>query len=227
MINIENILHTQVLTDPWPHQIIDNVFDAATFEQVKTVAKFINRLNDYETPEVVWMNELISLGVDSKIVDTIVSDADCVVKNYMKISANYSKRLSSNLGYFNNPRFGACPANTINEIHDEGVNKVMALIIYVDPEESHGTFLYNSNTEDSLVKEVEWKPNRGFLMFSQPGVTWHKYNSKAMPRITLNFYYEKIEALEHLEFNQEAGKMIWLHSVFGEDKLIVTNDDQY
>jgi len=225
MINIDNILKSPIITDPWPHQIVDNVFDDETFKKIQNVAMFINTLNDYDTPEIIWLNELLSLGVDSNIINTIVDDADLIVKNYQQISNYYPNKLTSNLGYFNNPRFGACPPNTINEIHDEGLNKTMALIIYVDPVESCGTFLYADNSEHSFKKEVEWKPNRAMIMFSQPNVTWHKYNSKDKPRITLNFYYEKIEALEHLKNNQDQEKMLWLYSMFGENKLIFTNYD--
>jgi hypothetical protein len=219
MINLTNIFSAPVILEPWEHQIIDNFFDEVSFKKIQKAAKIFGQLRDFDTPEIVWMNELEELGVEDDVVDIIVDAADEIIKNYEKISSLYSNKQVSELGYFNNPRFGVCPPNTINEIHDEGTNKTMALIVYIDPGETMGTLLYKDNDEESFVKEVEWKPNRALLMFSQPNVTWHRYNSKENTRVTLNFYYEKIEALNHLLKSNSVDKLNWLHSQFSMNKL--------
>ncbi len=221
MINLENVFSSPLISDPWDHQIIDDFFDEQTFKKIQEAAKIFSTLNDYDTPEIVWMNELEDLGVTKETVELIINEADSVAKNFNRISKPYRNKLSSKLGYFNNPRFGVCPPNTVNEIHDEGSNKIMALIVYVDPEESQGTLLYKDNDEKTFVKEIEWKPNRAFLMFSQPNVTWHKYDSKQSTRVTLNFYYEKLEALDHLLNSNSIEKLNWLHEQFLNDKLYV------
>ena len=221
MIDIDKILKSPIISDPWDHQIIDDFFDDQTFKQIQKVAKIFETLKDYDTPEIVWMNELKDLGVDDTVVNLIIDDANAIANNFYKISEPYKNKLKSNLGYFNNPRFGVCPPNTINEIHDEGTNKIMALIVYIDPEESQGTLLYKDKDEKSFVKEIQWKPNRAFLMFSQPNITWHKYDSKATTRVTLNFYYEKLEALDHLLTSNSIEKLNWLHEQFLNNKLYI------
>jgi hypothetical protein len=224
MIDINKILDAPLLTDPWPHKVIDDVFDEETFAKLKDMAGIINSIDDYDTMEIVWMNELLDLGVSQDTVETIIDDADIIAKHFPKVSKDFPFTLPTHLGWFNNPRVGVCPPNIVNEIHDEGTNKAMALIVYIDPEESLGTLLYHDNDETTFAKEVEWKPNRALLMFSTPNVTWHKFNSKDNPRITLNFYYEKLEALEHLRKQSEDGKILWLLEEFGKDKLVYTND---
>jgi hypothetical protein len=220
MINLENIFNAKIINDPWPHQIIDNFLDETVFEKIKQLSEKISEIDDYDTSEIIWLNELEELDDTKSVSNDIVECADILVKNFEGISKPYNSiRQKSNLGYFNVPRFGISPANIINEIHDEGTNKIMALIVYISPEESIGTLLYSKNDENYFSKEIQWKPNRAFLMYSIPGITWHKFNSSDKKRITLNFYYEKLEALEHLNKNVSADKVNWIREKFGEGKL--------
>lgn len=220
MINLENIFNAKIINDPWPHQIIDNFLDETVFEKIKQLSEKISEIDDYDTSEIIWLNELEELDNIKSVSNDIVECADILVKNFEGISKPYNSiRQKSNLGYFNVPRFGISPANIINEIHDEGTNKIMALIVYISPEESIGTLLYSKNDENYFSKEIQWKPNRAFLMYSIPGITWHKFNSSDKKRITLNFYYEKLEALEHLNKNVSADKVNWIREKFGEGKL--------
>lgn len=220
MINLENLFNAKIINDPWPHQIIDNFLDETVFEKIKQLSEKISEIDDYDTSEIIWLNELEELDNMKSVSNDIVECADILVKNFEGISKPYNSiRQKSNLGYFNVPRFGISPTNIINEIHDEGTNKIMALIVYISPEESIGTLLYSKNDENYFSKEIQWKPNRAFLMYSIPGITWHKFNSSDKKRITLNFYYEKLEALEHLNKNVSADKVNWIREKFGEGKL--------
>ena len=221
MINIENLLNAPLLSDPWDHQIIDDFLDKETFEAACDIARKIAQLDDLEGAEILWMNDLLEIGATQQQIDLIVDSADQMMKYVNEISAPYKNRLESKLGYFNNPRFGVSIPHAVGDIHDEGTNKVMALIIYLEPEQSFGTKLYREDNTNTLATEVEWKPNRAFLMFSQPCVTWHKFDALDKPRITLNFYFEKQEALEHLNADVDPERIAWLYEQFGNDKLLV------
>lgn len=221
MINIENLLKAPLIKTPWDHQIIDDFLDKETFEAACDIARKISKLDDLEEAEILWMSDLEKLGASKEQIQLIVDSADQLMKYTNEISAPYEKRLESKLGYFNNPRFGVSRPHAIGDIHDEGTNKVMALIIYLEPEESIGTLLYEKDNLDSLSTVIPWKPNRAFLMFSQPCVTWHKFDALDKPRITLNFYFEKQEALEYLNSSVDPERISWLYEQFGNDKLMV------
>lgn len=221
MIDIQNITQSEIIQSPWPHQVIDNFFDDITFQELQSISNKISTINDYDTSEIIWLNELEALQISSKVTEKILDCADILIKNFDTISKPYdSFRQKSNLGYFNIPRLGISPPNIINEIHDEGTNKIMALIVYLSPNENIGTLLYSKNEESSFSKEIEWLPNRAFLMFSSPGITWHKFNSSNEKRLTLNFYFEKLEALQHLSKNISRDKLFWIYDILGKGKLI-------
>ena len=38
-------------------------------------------------------------------------------------------------------------------------------------------FIYNSNNESDLLKEINWKPNRAFIFSRKDKGTWHSYKS--------------------------------------------------
>lgn len=63
----------------------------------------------------------------------------------------------------------------VHSMHCESPRKVLSNILYVLPEQSFGTLLYDRNQE--FVCEVEWKPNRSLVMCGMDDVTWHNYKS--------------------------------------------------
>ena len=218
MINIDEILNSPLEEDPWPHIVVDNVLDKNSLESCKRICKDILNANEFHEKETIWMSDVLKLGVNLSDVNNIINDADVLVKNYESISNIFPNSLKSNLGYFNNPRIGMSMAKSIGEVHDEGTNKVMAFVIYLEPEESLGTLLFKD--KNTFSKEVKWKQNRGLLFFSQPEKTWHSFNSTDHIRLTLNFYYEKIEALNHLNKNSTADQLSWLHEKLGNNTLV-------
>lgn len=222
MINLEALKTATVQTDPWPHVIVDDFILPKYYEVIKELSKRVVAYDEFHDKEILWMTDLVKYFDASKEVDLIVDVADVIIQQYETISSKFDQRQTSKLGYFNNPRFGISMEQSFGEIHDEGTNKVMALIVYLEPEESVGTLLYKDNDLNSFAKEVEWKPNRAMLMFSIPNITWHKFDSADQKRLTLNFYYEKLESLEHVKRNFEEDKIVWLLNEFGKDKLIHT-----
>ena len=62
-------------------------------------------------------------------------------------------------------------------IHNDAIHKLLSIVIYISPEKNHGTFIYNSNNENDLLKEINWKPNRAFIFSRKDKQTWHSYKS--------------------------------------------------
>ena len=88
------------------------------------------------------------------------------------------------------------------------------------PEKTFGTRLYTTEMYESFVKEVEWKKNRAFLMCSQPGITWHSFHSDNNPRMTINFYYEKMENMSYINTLSEE-KRNWFYENLANNNLYV------
>lgn len=220
---VDNIKNSPIIFDPWPHKVIKNFLDNETFLACQNVANKIVSMEEFHKKEILWMSDVIELFGLKDDVEIIVNAADKLMDHVEEISKDFPERLQSKLGYFNNPRFGISMAAEKNEIHDEGNNKVMALITYIEPDENSGTLLYRENHEKTFVKEIKWEQNTAFMMYSIPNKTWHKFDSKDGVRVTLNFYYEKIEALEHLNKFSSVKQLSWLHEQFGKNKLIREN----
>jgi hypothetical protein len=223
MINIDNLIQSDTIHDPWPHKVIKDFLSPELFSAAKRIADKIVSFDEFHVKEILWMSDIIEVFGMHEEVELIVNAADQLMDYVVEVSKPFEYRLSSKHGYFNNPRFGISMAESRGEIHDEGTNKIMALIIYIEPEHSVGTLLYKDNNLDTFVSEVPWEQNSAFLMFSQPNKTWHKFDSDNQKRITLNFYFEKIEALEHLNKFSTVEQISWLHEQFGKNKLIRVN----
>jgi hypothetical protein len=104
------------------------------------------------------------------------------------------------------------------------VTKTLALIIYLIPENTLGTKLYKNNNVNSFAKEIEWKENRGFLMCTEPGKSWHSYVNNGQPRYTLNLYYEKLESLANIKNNNTIERSLWFLNNMDQKGLISYND---
>jgi hypothetical protein len=59
------------------------------------------------------------------------------------------------------------------DIHTDNKNKLLSVVVYLEPEQSTGTLLYSDQSGQN-AQMVEWKPNRAFI-FSRNDFTWHSY----------------------------------------------------
>ena len=220
LINIDSIINTPIIDDPWPYKIIDNILDQAVFDQFKNAATIVSAVNkdDEYYSDGIWPNEFSKLGIDSSLTNTTLVIADQLLTYQADILSQFPNHMKSEIGYYNIPRFNYSIGKKTSAIHDEGFSKTMALVIYIIPETTAGTQLYNGPNSENFVKEVEWKPNRGMLMMSQPGVTWHSYTSLGGPRYTLNLYFEKMESLSNLD-NIKLDRKLWFYDQMGQNKL--------
>ena len=217
MINVDNILAAPVVQEPWPHQLIDNVLSQEAYDKIMEGAQIlaVNAKAEPRDPNGLWMFKAKEFGVSDEVINLVMQMNKQLLLDHERVLAHYPKAMRSKIGYFSIPRFNFIGPDVTGTIHDEGESKTMALIVYRFPEKTYGTRLYTDEDYNTLVKETEWKPNRGFLMCSDPGVTWHSFHSDHQPRMTINFYYEKMEKMSYIN-DLGIDKMEWFYEEFAK-----------
>lgn len=235
VLDIEKIKNAPMLTDPWEHKIVDDLFPKEIFEKINSVAAKLSKDHTYEgKTNPMWMNEVLRNGGDPETVQYIIDAADDVLDNINYLMDDFSDHQVSSQGYFSMPKFGISGNNFAYPVHAESSHKVINLVTYIYPEMDEGTRLYRTEEESSYVKTVEWKENRTFIMTTPASklddITWHTWISGINPsRITLNIFCEKLELLHEsiLNSGKKVGKnvgnkeddLIWLYDQFAQGHL--------
>jgi hypothetical protein len=222
MINIENIVKAPVVDDPWEYQLVDDVLTKESYDKIVYGGLILAKAAAEEPrdPNGIWMHDAKKYGVPEDVIDLIMKINHQILLNHYQILSKYKSPMHSKIGYFSIPRYNFIGPNVDGSIHDEGSNKTMAMVIYLTPEETYGTRLYKEEDPSSFVKEVDWKTNRAFVMCSKPGVTWHSFHSDHQPRLTINFYYEKMENMSYIN-GLNIDKVEWFYNQFIEEKLYI------
>jgi len=173
---------------PWKHLIIDNFFP--DFSEIENAAK---SLQGIYSNEVISANKCLSLfevyhDIGKKAFDLISNQNIFLLENIENLVADFpNSRKFEN--YVSIPSFHILPPETPwQKIHDEAYDKTASIVVYLYPNESDGTTLYQKNDRNSENIEVEWKQNTAMLFCGEKGVTWHDFRSTKNPRVTLNFF---------------------------------------
>jgi hypothetical protein len=119
--------------------------------------------------------------------------------------AEYIDRFTDKRPYVELGKFihtASTPPNFNHPVHDEADFKIMSAIVYIAPEESHGTTFYL----DKKV-EVEWKPNRLMIFCGKSGVTWHDYKSLDKTRFTYNYFLVDPTKIENETYRNNILRM--------------------
>jgi hypothetical protein len=193
MFNIDNLLNSPIIIDPWRHQIIKNFFQEDDFKKINLAAIKL---------ETVYKDRLITadacLGIaevydiiGEEVFDIILEANRKLLDNIKLITKNFPKH-NKFKKYISVPSFHILPPQTPwQKIHDESLDKTTSIVVYLYPKHSVGTTLYKENNRNSKNKEIEWEQNSAMLFCGQQGVTWHDFCSREHPRITLNFFLRK------------------------------------
>ena len=186
---VDKCINTDVITTPWPHQIIENTFDESVFEKLK--AQCIEKLN-FPTTELVQIHpkDYKDYGID--FYDETLNICESLFENIKILCGRYPKyRWFKNLGV--NAHISVTPPLPWQfHIHQEGLEKIWSSVTYVSPENNVGTKMYTAQNEKALVGEAPWKPNSTFIFCGEEGKTWHSYESnKNTNRITFNLFIMK------------------------------------
>ena len=186
---VDKCINTDVITTPWPHQIIENTFDKSVFEKLK--AQCIEKLN-FPTTELVQIHpkDYKDYGID--FYDETLNICESLYENMKVLCGRYPNyRWFENLGV--NVHISVTPPLPWQfHIHQEGIEKIWSSVTYVTPENNVGTKMYTAQNEKALVGEAPWKPNSTFIFCGEETKTWHSYESNENTnRITFNLFIMK------------------------------------
>jgi|TARA_Y100000114_G_scaffold157179_1_gene187792 hypothetical protein len=186
---LQKCLETQVQTDPWPYQLIENTFDNDVFEKLKQ--QCIERFSEKTDKLIqVFPSKFKENGID--FYDETVDVCEKLHKNLKQVHEVYPQ-------YRKYPTMGINVHLSITPplpykfyIHQEGLEKTWSSVTYVAPEKNIGTKMYTAQNENTFVREAEWKPNSTFIFCGQQNKTWHSYESNQdTNRITFNMFIMK------------------------------------
>ena len=164
IINMDNILSAEIIENPWPHAVIDNVFN-------------LNLSNaDANGSILIWMNN---------IHDIFYNNIENILNKYRSDRGGYNEKNKDK--YYIDWGLQVQPSSGKSDIHIDDGRKLWSFVVYLFPKKSNGTGMYDK--DKNLLQEVEWKQNRGFVFCSwgrEISPTWHAYgNSFDEHRITL------------------------------------------
>ena len=186
---LQKCLETQVQTDPWPYQLIENTFDNDVFEKLKQ--QCIERFSEKTDKLIqVFPSKFKENGID--FYDETVDVCEKLHKNLKQVHEVYPQ-------YRKYPTMGINVHLSITPplpykfyIHQEGLEKTWSSVTYVAPEKNIGTKMYTAQNENTFVREAEWKPNSTFIFCGQQNKTWHSYESNQdTNRKTFNMFIMK------------------------------------
>ena len=191
---IDKCINTDVITTPWPHQIIENTFDKDVFEKLRTqCGKKFKSSSKFVTKELVQIHpkDYKEYGID--FYDETLDICKKLLENAKLLCGRYPKyRWFPNLGI--NAHISITPPLPWQfHIHQEGIEKIWSSVTYITPENNIGTKMYKAQNEKALVGEAPWKPNSTFIFCGQENKTWHSYESNQNTnRITFNLFIMKL-----------------------------------
>lgn len=225
LLNIDSIINNHVVSEPWQHKIIDDILDISVYNDLKEALTKLSKLkkNDEFYGDGIWPIECDFFNLPNNIKEYMIETQKEFLSIKDQLLPQFENPMKSDIGYFGIPKFNYSIKNLESSIHDEGNTKTLALVIYLIPEKTSGTKLYSKNMKESFVKEIEWKPNRGFLMCSEPNKTWHSYGNNGLPRYTLNLYYEKLEGLPNVRSNSNDDRYYWFLNNMNILDLVIYN----
>jgi len=187
---LQKCLDTPIITDPWPHQVLDNTFNDTVFNKLKTIST--TKLAHIITDKLIHIHpaQYVDYGID--FYDETLDICDTLYKNLKNITDKFPEcRYFKNLGV--NAHVSITPPLPFKfYIHQEGLEKIWSSVTYISPKENVGTKMYTAQNEDAFVKEAEWVPNSTFIFCGKQGKTWHSYESNQLTnRITFNLFIMK------------------------------------
>jgi len=186
---LKKCLETQIQTDPWPYQLIQNTFDPDDFSKLRRQCeeRLIERTDQLLH---IFPHEFNNYGID--FYNETLDICEHLYKNLKQIQNVFPEhREYPTLGV--NAHISVTPPLPYKfHIHQEGLEKIWSAVTYITPSNNVGTKMYSGDKEEAFVKEAPWKPNSTFIFCGQQGKTWHSYESNQNTnRITFNLFIMK------------------------------------
>jgi hypothetical protein len=211
MINIDNILTTLVQELPWQHKQVENVLSQELLNKITSeVIRVKDNIIEHKLSDDGVL--IFQSGFNQEVLDAIFA----INKQFLAIAPDLMKQFDtdniSDQGYFSIPRLNFTQPGHVEKIHDDGDTKDKSLImtIYIYPNTSSGTRFYK---DDTLFKVTEWVPNRAIVFAPKTEETWHNFNVDSADRVTLSFFYERMEDMSYIN-RLSTDIQSWFYSNF-------------
>lgn len=159
--------------DPWPHLIIDNLYDTSVVRQ--EIVEYIKQKPMYLSENTTNITNFNSLPLTKELSNSV---------DLLKYLDKFKHRPVKNPVVETDISINL--PNNAYRIHDENKRKILSFVTYIHPAKSYGTILYDK--DKNYVKEVTWKPNRTMVFAGKTGHTWHNFKSGDHVRITMNSF---------------------------------------
>ena len=219
-----SLYNAEIIQEPWPHVVIDDFFTEETWKKLSQIPEYIldPLANQFLTDRVDNAREKTRGGNVFSLEDLLLSGVpEDIVECYWDACAEILENRETIYGQFpehrpdNNSLMKPCLNLDFKgnwyEPHPDSKAKLISLICYLDPVESEGTSLHTNQHQDSLVKTVDWKPNR-CMVFCPGRDTWHSFKCPSEHRLVLAIFVEldtgdKLE--NHLNFSSGKTATFW------------------
>ena len=184
--------------DPWEHAVICNYYDQQLFSNMKSelenLARKLKTKYASQTKQIVLTLDKESqcfVCGNLKIIKPLPHTKTCIES--LNIKSDDLKHFSYHRPFENlklKTNINICFDDMNYPIHDDVSYKILTNVIFVGPDVSHGTALYDK--DKNYIKEIDWVTNTSLIFPPKDSVTWHSYKSLSNSyRITINQFLVK------------------------------------
>lgn len=192
MFDVDNLLNSPLIPDPWRHQIISEFFNKEDFrivsEGMNKLLATLDKDTTYEDSTGITILEAKDI-IGEECFNIILASNEILLDNISKITEKYPNHHSYS-SFYSLPKFHILKPNCTIGLHDEAIEKTCSIVVYLSPEDNVGTALHTANSAESFVKEIPWQVNNAMLFCGEQNVTWHNFYSNHNQRVTLNYFIQ-------------------------------------
>ena len=189
-------MNKRIFDSPWPHMVIDDIFDTETMlyivkniedesywnDRCAKVKPVINQSTKEHTAGINFCD------IKDLRIGSILENRWRQIDIFNSLIPS-DRRHDGGLKHSWDVKFTKQP--TCFDIHEEGAAKVATMTIFIHPLHDNGTFLFDA--DKNFSKAVAWKPNRACVMSNRKNY-FHAYGGyEGHTRITINSFLMRNE----------------------------------
>ena len=195
MINIRELKMSSI---NYKIKVIDNFLDENDFKELCNLnldKKVDNKFKVYHNK--IKNDEIITSSINRELLSRMH-------KKYFSKALDILREICPekvNLYDYSDFTIIITEKNSKFPIHDDTPDKLLSGVIYLRPKKNSGTTFY-SDKNGSVMKTIEWKPNRAVFFSRKEKETWHSYKGDGLnDRVALvyNLMSEKIKKVYEIE----------------------------
>ena len=158
---------------PWPHVVVDNFLPAEIYEELcrldltpveaKSFCVHHNYIGREGNMSLETIPEALALQIHAHFFNKLAAVLDFLAPGKMAFYDYTELHLVQTGVDFSFPT------------HHDLREKLLSVVVYLDPKESSGTLLFDSKEDSKPAKVISWKQNRALLFSRRENITWHSY----------------------------------------------------